>query len=66
MKKLTNFIVILFAPFIIAMAFMCMVAAFIALITPATFQDVTTSGPFWVISIFLLVGSYVYSNEIFE
>ena len=64
MKKLLRLIILLFLPIIISFTFLIMLSGIIAGITPATFVDCTTSAVFWIVWLFLLVGLYVYIDDI--
>ena len=64
MKKLLRLIILLFLPVIISFTFMITLSGIIAGITPATFVDCTTSTVFWIAWLFLLVGLYIYIDDI--
>ena len=64
MKKLLRLLILLFLPVIISFTFLIMLSAIIAGITPATFTDCTTSVPFWIVWLFLLIGLYIYIDNI--
>ena len=64
MKKLLRLVILLFLPVIISFTFLIMLSGIIAGITPATFTDCTTSAVFWIVWLFLLVGLYVYIDDI--
>lgn len=70
MNKLTNKLVealyVLVGIFAIGLAFPCLVSAFIALTTEATFSDCVFSAPFWIITLFGWISAGVYINDQYE
>ena len=64
MKKLLRLLILLFLPVIISFTFMITLSGIIAAITPATFMACTTSAPFWIVWLFLIVGLYIYIDDI--
>ena len=70
MKNLNPFVKILLAltlPIIIAFAPLLILATAVSLITPATFQDVCSSAPFWITFVLLAIGSFVaVGQELFD
>jgi hypothetical protein len=70
MKKINSVVKILLVltlPVIIAFVPLLVLATTISLITPATFQDVCSSAPFWVTFIILAIGSFIgIGQELFD
>lgn len=66
-KKLVKMVIGMFLPIMMSTAVMTMLAGIIALLTPATFQNCTTTAVFWVIWLLVTLFSYVYvSSEILD
>jgi hypothetical protein len=70
MKKINGVVKILLLltlPIIIAFIPLLVLATTIACITPATFQDVCSSAPFWITFVILAIGSFIgIGQELFD
>ncbi len=70
MKKINGVVKILLLltlPIIIAFIPLLVLATTIACITPATFQDVCSSAPFWITFVILAIGSFIgVGQELFD
>lgn len=62
-SKILKLVICMFLPIILATALVCVLAGIIALVTPATFMDCSTSVPFWIVWVFTLIGLYIYVND---
>jgi hypothetical protein len=70
MKNLNGVVKILLLltlPIIIAFIPLLLLAITVACITPATFQDVCSSAPFWITFVILAIGSFIgIGQELFD
>jgi hypothetical protein len=70
MKNLNGVVKILLLltlPIVIAFIPLIILATTVACITPATFQDVCSSAPFWITFVILAIGSFIgIGQELFD
>ena len=67
LNPIIKFLLVLTVPIIIAFVPLLVLATTVACITPATFQDVCSSAPFWITFVLLAIGLFVaVGQELFN
>jgi hypothetical protein len=62
-QKITNMLIGTFLPIVVVTTTMSAIAGIIAALTPATFQDCTSTGVFWVVYLVYWLGLTIYVNS---
>lgn len=66
-NPVVKILLLLTLPIIIAFVPLLVLATTVSLITPATFQDVCSSAPFWITFVILAIGSFIgVGQELFD
>ena len=67
LNGVVKLLLLLTLPIIVAFIPLIILATTVACITPATFQDVCSSAPFWITFVLLAIGSFVaVGQELFD